>query len=290
MPSYGHSPYSSSSHAGYSQPLSTPPSTPSSLETPKRSTQPLSGKREVSAQDKEEPSHEESPKGHEPKQKREHAFEEGPISGKRSGGSKGQQKSEPKEEKKEKEAVAKFIARLENNFDDIDQLYEQHAILSEVKNTLLGSEELDTQFIEEGLKTIIAKMKNAKKIVGDIAQEIKGYTLEDKTRIKTNIEKILQKQDERIGKTSKEIKDIEDNKTTLTIEPKKRFFYLGDESQKEAVVQATPEEFHPFVDIQVAKIHNNTALTLFSLAQAWKELNDTFKADFSTLLPRRRRR
>lgn len=202
----------------------------------------------------------------------------------------GQKKSESKEEKPVKKAITRLIVRLESTFDDIDEVYESHAMLSNFKNSLLSDEELDTEFIEEGLKTLMTKLKNAKKIMGEITEEIKGYKLEEKTQVKDSIEKILEKQAEKLDKTSKEIKDIEDNKATLTIEPKKRFFYLGDESQREAVLAATPEEFHQYIDRQSVKINNNTALTIFSLAKEWKDLNDRFKEEFSKLLPRRRRR
>lgn len=197
---------------------------------------------------------------------------------------------EKKEGKAEKEAVAKLFAKLESTFDDVDQLYEQHTMLLNIKNDALSQEMPDFDFLEEGLKELISKLKNAKKIVGQIAEEVKEYDQSDKARIKTGIEHMLQKQAEHLDNTSKEIKDIEENKTTLTITPIKRFFYLGDVAQKDAVVAATPEEFHQFIDRQYLKIQSNSALTLFSLAQAWKDLNDTFKADFNKLLPTRRRR
>jgi len=141
------------------------------------------------------------------------------------------------------------------------------------------------------LKGLINKLKNAKKIIGDIAKEIKEYNQQDITRIKSDLDILIKKQVERFSTLSKEIKDIEDNKATLAITPIKRLFYLGDDTQKDTVVAASPEEFHQYIDRQTFKIQNNNALTLFSLAQAWKDLDDTFKAEFNKLLtPRRRRR
>ena len=232
----------------------------------------------------------ESAKGPEQEEKVEVAKSDKEPKAQGSSPSRGRSSTTQKEEKPEKAAVAKLFAKLEGTLDDIDQLYLQHAMLSNIKKHLLGDEEIDFEFFDEDLKSLMSKLKNTKKIVGEITEEIKAYDTGEIARIKTKIDKILEKQTERFDALSKEIKDIEDNKDTLTIAPIKRFFYLGDSSHKQAVLDGSPEEFHQYVDKQYFKIENNTALTLFSLAEQWKDFNDTIKADFNKLLPARRRR
>jgi hypothetical protein len=294
MGSYGGSPYGGNSYSGYSQPsYQSPTSSPASSSG--RTASPSGGAgsqtpKDNLSTDKEKKLEQESAKTGDKESK-----PEGNKTGKtafstRSTPDRGRSQSAKKEEKPENETIIKLFAKLEGSFDDLDERYEQHAMLSSIKNDALSEEMPDFEFLEEGLKELISKLKNAKKIVGQIAEEIKDYDQADKARIKTSVEKMLQKQAEHLDNTAKEIKDLEDNKATLAITPIKRFFYLGDESQKDAVVAATPEEFHQFIDRQYLKIQNNNALTLTSLAQAWKDLNDTFKADFNKLLPSRRRR
>ena len=219
----------------------------------------------------------ESAKGPEQEEKVEVAKSDKEPKAQGSSPSRGRSSTTQKEEKPEKAAVAKLFAKLEGTLDDIDQLYLQHAMLSNIKKHLLGDEEIDFEFFDEDLKSLMSKLKNTKKIVGEITEEIKAYDT-------------VEKRTERVDALSKEIKDIEDNKDTLTIAPIKRFFYLGDSSHKQAVLDGSPEEFHQYVDKQYFKIENNTALTLFSLAEQWKDFNDTIKADFNKLLPARRRR
>lgn len=198
--------------------------------------------------------------------------------------------SSKKDEKKESSNFEKQLSKFEDNMTAAKETVEQFNSLKNIKTHMTNTDEPDFALVTDGIKDLVSAIKGAKKNLDSLVDEAKKAPMNQKIEIQKAITDILSKATEDIGDVITNIKDIQNSQVSLVIPPVKRFFYLGEEDQKNMVLANTPKEFHPFVEQQGFAIATKTAPTLFSIVKEWDDLNDTFKKDFNELLPKKRRR